>query len=262
MNDDELARLSKQADHRLILQSVVRALRAQEAVGLAGRALSLTEIAQAIGVNRSSAQRLAHTLEAMGYLERADNGNGFRPGQQVLDRGFEYLRTHPLVERATPVLTELRKSARERVDLSLFDGTTIIYAIRLQSKRETFFATLIGRRIPTFCTSGGRAVMSQLPMSEVEDILDKSDLNARTPRTITDRAAIIEQVMRAREDGYALVMEESLMGEVALGAAIKGTDGRPKAAVHIAGSLSEWSEPSFRERFAPLAMETAAMLSR
>lgn len=262
MKEEELKRLLPGTDPRLVVQSVVHALRVQQAVGQAGRALSLSEIAKAAGIDRSAAQRFGYTLEAMGYLERGAGGTGYRPGRQTLDRSFEYLRSHPLVERATPVLTELRKSVRERVDLSLFDGPTIIYAIRLQSKRETFFATLIGRRIPTFCTSGGRAMLSLLPDEEVSAILDRSEFTAHTPRTIVDRAAIMARVAQAREAGYAFVMEEMLMGEIALGAAIRDGDGRPVAAVHIAGSLSEWQEQEFRDRFAPLAMEAAAALSR
>lgn len=262
MDTDETTRLLPGSDPRLVLQTVVRAMRVQEAIGQSGRALSLAEIAAAIGIDRSAAQRIAHTLEALGYLERAEGGNGFQPGRQSLDRCFEYLRSNPLVERATPVLTELRKSARERVDLSLFDGSTIIYAVRMQSKRETFYATLIGNRIPAFHTSGGRAMLALLPDDEIGAILDRSNLVQHTPRTITDRAVICKKIEQARDDGYALVQEEALMGEIVLAAAIRGPAGRPLAAVHIAGSLSEWSESDFRSRFAPLAMEAAAALSR
>ena len=60
-----------------------------------------------------------------------------------------------MAERATAVLLELRRNARERVDFSLFDDTCIVYAVRLQSKRETFNATLVGRRLPSWCSSGG-----------------------------------------------------------------------------------------------------------
>ncbi|MFC7609091.1 IclR family transcriptional regulator domain-containing protein [Teichococcus aestuarii] len=61
------------------------------------------------------------------------------------------------MERATPVVIDLQRSTGERVDLSLFDGTTIVYALRRQTKRETFFATLVGRRLPSFTAAGGRA---------------------------------------------------------------------------------------------------------
>ena len=204
---------------------------------------------------------LAHTLQVLGYLERGPAGNGLMPGRQFLYRSFDYLRMNPLIERAMPVLNELRKTTHERVDLSLWDGTFIVYAIRLQSKRETFFATLIGRRIPTFSSSGGRAMLALMNDAEVEDIIARSDLRPTTQKTICDREGIWKKIEEARRDGCALAVEESLIGEVVVAAAVKGAEGEPLAAVHIAGSLSEWSVEEFRARFSPLAVEAARALS-
>jgi IclR family transcriptional regulator, pca regulon regulatory protein len=247
-------------DERLFLQSVARALDVLEAFSASPRPKSLGEIASAAGINKSAAQRISQTLLSRGYLERADEG-GLVPGRRMLDRSFDFLRSHPLIERATPVLMDLRKIAAERVDLSLFDDLSVIYAIRLQSKRETFYATLAGRRLPTFFASGGRACMAHLPDERVDDILSRSILKPMTPKTETDPARVWEKVRDARREGYAFAMEEALIGEVVLAAAIVNGSGNPVGAVHIAGSLSEWSPEDFRKRFAPLAIEAARALS-
>lgn len=75
-------------------------------------------------------------------------------------------------------------------------------------------------------------------------------------------AAIREKVLEAREAGYAVAVEEVLPGEVALGVAIRGPDGSPLAAIHVAGSLGEWEVEEFTRRFAPLAVEAARAISR
>ncbi|MFC7555625.1 IclR family transcriptional regulator [Pseudoroseomonas wenyumeiae] len=113
-----------------------------------------------------------------------------------------------LVESATPVLHELRKSVNERVDLSLLDGPDIVYVVRLQSKRETFSATLVGRRIPSFCSSGGRAMLAALPEEEAMRILEASDRTPLTPRTITDIPKIVRKIGEARRQGYATAVED------------------------------------------------------
>jgi len=249
-------------DPRLTLGTLVKAMKVQEVIGEAGRPLSLAEIASAAGIDRSAAQRIVHTLEGLGYLQRGEGRVGFRPAQRVLDRCFDFLRMEPLIERATPVLLELRRSTRERVDLSLLDGTMINYALRLQSKRETFFATLIGRRLPVVFTSGGRAMMARMADAEVDALLDRSELKAWTPKTIADRAGIWRKVRQTRAEGYAVVMEEIQIGEIALGAAITDRDGRPVAAVHVAGSLGQWSPQDFCAQFSPLAMEATRALSQ
>lgn len=251
---------SEGVDERLFIRSVARALRALEAMGQVARPMSLSELAQAIDVDKSAAQRITQTLLGLGYLERDQRDGKVVLGKKLLDRSFDYLRSNPLIERASPILLSLRETARERVDFSLFDGTSIIYALRMQSKRETFFATVAGRRIPTFSSSGGRACLALLDPAEAEAIILGSERRKYTPRTITDPPAILKKVQEAREQGYSCALEESLMGEVVLAAAVQ-EGGRPVGAIHIAGSLSEWDEAGFRRRFAPLAIEGARALS-
>jgi IclR family pca regulon transcriptional regulator len=249
------------ADPRLFVQAVEKAFRILEVFGGSGRPMSLSEIAAAAGMDKSGAQRLCHTLRHLGYLQADPQGRGLMPGLRLMDRSYDFLRMHPLVERGTAVLIELRRTAQERVDLSLLDDLSVIYAVRLQSKRETFSATLLGRRVPTFCSSGGQAMMAMMDDAAVEDILARSDRRPMTPKTITDLPTLRAKVAAARALGYALAIEQGLLGEVVLAAAVHDRQGRPIAAIHIAASLSEWEVEPFARRMAPLAMEAARALS-
>lgn len=239
----------------IFVQSLGRGMQVLAAFRGAERPLSLGEIAARSGITRSTAQRIVHTFRRTGYLRLAPDGRGFLLDLGVLDLTHDYLRMNPLLRRASPVLLELRRNVRERVDLSLWDGQRLVYAARMQSKREMFFATLVGHTVPTFCTSGGWAVMSLLPDDEVDALLHAADRQPLTPRTLTDPAAIRDQIAMARQQGHALALEQVLMGEVALGVAIPGPDGRPVGAIHVAGSLSEWQAEDFRRKVAPLASE-------
>jgi IclR family transcriptional regulator, pca regulon regulatory protein len=249
------------AESRLFVQSLQKGLALLEAFAVQPGELTLNELAARAGMDRSTAQRMAHTLQALGYLERGANGRGYRLGKKVLDRSFDFLRSNSLVQRAMPLLVEVQKSSGERVDLSLFDDLSIIYVARRPSKRETFFATLIGRRMPTFSSSGGRAVMAYLGAAEVDSILSRSALTPATPKTIVEPKLILEEIARARQNGFALAQEESILGEVVLASAVLDHRGRPVAAIHIAGSLAEWEAGQFARRCAPLAIEAAQALS-
>ncbi|MCW5235932.1 IclR family transcriptional regulator [Verminephrobacter eiseniae] len=244
----------------LFVQSLAKGIGLLEALGARPGALSLTDLADLTGMDRSTTQRMTHTLVQLGYIEKGANGRGFVPGRKILDRTFDYLSHNLLIERASPILTDLQREAGERVDLSLFDDLSIIYAWRRQTKRQTFFATLVGRRIPCYCSSGGRAIMSHLPQQRVDDILARSTLRPITPKTETDVAVIKRRIAQARESNYALALEETLLGEIAVGCAILDHDRQPMAALHIAGSLSEWTVESFVQRFTPLAIEAARAL--
>ena len=244
----------------LFVRSVAKSMGVLEAMGSRPGPLSLNELAKQAGMDRSTAQRMAHTLAALGYLEKGPNGRGYVLGKKILDRTFDFLRGSPLIERATPILTDLQKETGERIDLSLFDDLSIIYALRRQTKRQTFFATLVGRRIPTYCSSGGRAIMSFLSEEAVDDILNRSSLTALTPKTETKKDLIKAKIREAKAMHYAMSLEESLLGEIVLASAILDHNQQPIAAVHIAGSCSEWTSEKFAQRFAPLAIETARAL--
>ncbi|MVW70004.1 MULTISPECIES: IclR family transcriptional regulator [unclassified Bordetella] len=253
-------------DERLLLQSVSRALDVLEAFAERPDIKSLSEIASAAGVNKSAAQRICQTLASRGYLEQTERGS-FTLGRVLLDRSFDYLRSNPLIEKAMPILADLRRTTNERVDLSLFDAQhdnlTMVYAARTQSRNERFYATLSGRRMPACTSTGGRACMAVLPDEVVEQIIaDSLPLTMVTPKTLTEPEQIWEKVREARRDGYSFQQEETLLGEVVLAAAIREHNGMPVGAIHIAGSLSEWTVEEFCKRYSPLAIEAARALSQ
>ena len=245
----------------LHIKSLDKALRVLEAFRHRDRWLNLSEIVAATGIEKSAVQRATFTLRENGYLEQDPKTRRFCLGRRILDLSFQVLRTHPLIDRATPILIDLRRSARERVDLSLLDDLTMLYVVRLQSKRETFFATLVGRRVPVFCTAGGRAVLSRLDDASAARLIARSDRTPLTARTQTDPERILQDVRRARDRVYAVQVEECLPGEIALAAAVTDDRGQPVAAVHVAGLLSEWSQADFEHSMAPLVTSAARAIS-
>ncbi|MDK3074612.1 IclR family transcriptional regulator [Sedimentitalea sp. JM2-8] len=255
-------RTRQQRGDSLFVQSVERAMQVLSAFHYADGPLTLSDIAQRAGVDRSAAQRMVHTLRALGYIRRDADAHGFLPGIRILDHTLDALRLDPLVRRATPVLQELRRSVRERIDLSLFDDLRVVYAVRLQTKHQTLNSSLVGHSVPTFCTSGGWAILSKLPEDTVRGILERSDRTPFTPHTITDPEAILDKVAETRANGYSLALNQILIGEIAAGFPVLDTDGRPVAAVHIAASLADWTPEDYAARIVPLGQEAARAISQ
>lgn len=245
----------------LFVTSLERGFAVLEAVGNERRDVGVTEIAAKTGLDKSAAQRFAFTLQALGYLEKNPATRRFRLSRRVLGLAHAYLRTDPLVELATPYLADLRQFCQKRVDLSLLDGFDIVYVVRLQSQREAFGATVIGRRIPAFCSSGGRAMLSLLPEDETRALVERSPRKPLTPHTITDVEAVMAQIARARQDGFAVCVQEALMGEIVVAAPVVDMQGRPRGAVHIAMALADHDENEVRTKFAPMAVAAARLIS-
>jgi DNA-binding IclR family transcriptional regulator len=242
------------------VQSVAKALEVLQAFMGRERFLSLGELARIAGLDKSAVQRVTRTLKDHGYLDQDPATRRYALGTRALDLSYSFLRTHPLIERAIPVLVDLRRLVKERVDLVLPDGNTVVYVLRMQAKRETFKPALVGRRVPMFCTAAGRAILSRLPEGDARAVIEGSELRAYTPRTLTDPAVIMMEVERARRDGYAIQAEEWLPKEMVAAAAVMNADGCPVAAVNIAVSTMDWeAEAMGREMSAHLCAAAAEL---
>lgn len=247
----------------LFVQSLEKAFKVLEAFGSGDQFLSLSEIAELSNLDKAAAQRCVHTLVETGYLEKEPRTARLTLGKKCLDLTYNLLRTNPLVVAATPILIQLGRDIGERANLSLFDGTSLIYAVRTQSGDDSYFVSaLLGRRIPAFCSAGGRAALSRLPVEEVKDILARSNLTRWTRDTALEPEKILAKVAEARDRGFGSSVGEMMVGEVSVGGAIVDSSGRPIAAVHIAGSLRKWEASKFEERFGPEAARVAQLLSQ
>lgn len=246
----------------LFVQSVEKAMKVLSAFHHVDSPLTLSEIAKRTGLDRSAAQRMVHTLRTLGYMRRDSQENGFLPDIRILDHTLDYLRLDPLVRRATPVLQELRKTVRERVDLSLFDDLRVVYAVRLQTTRQTFTTTLVGHSVPTFCSSGGWAILSKMPEAQARTIVERSNRTPFTPHTLCEIDEIMAKVAETRAKGYALTENQILSGEIAVGFPVLDTTGRPVAAIHIAGTLADWTPEEYTANVVPLGQQAARAISQ
>jgi len=245
----------------LFNQSVEKALAILSAFGSERPALNLGEIAAAVGMTKSSAQRCTHTLERLGYLKREPRAGRWVLAPRVLGLTHGYLASHPLIEQATTHLIDLNQACGESVNLSEPDQGDMVFIARFPSHKRFFIHMPIGRRLPMYCTASGRAYLSALPPPEAQRIVRGSPLQALTPYTITDAKQILKLVAAARELGYAWSDQECYRGDLVIAAPVIGDDGRPVAAINISGPTSRWSLNELRAKLAPLLLESARAAS-
>lgn len=246
----------------LYVGSVGKAFRVLDCFKSAPGDLSLSEMVERSGLDKSAVQRYTYTLWAEGYLEQHPVTRRYQLGKRVLDFTFHYLRSHELVEVLNPIMLELSKASGEKISLSLLDGNELVYAMRHQTKTEHYHASLVGRRVPLYCTAGGRAVLSHLPAERRRAILSATPMPSHTPRTLTTIAGIETEVAKARDKGYASIVDEFIMGEVGLGTAVRDEKGMPYGALHVSGSSNEWTLASYEKKFAPLLLDAIGQFER
>ena len=225
----------------LFNQSLEKGLAVLRGFGAARRTMNLADIAQVAGISKSSAQRMVHTLEELGYIRKHPQSRRFQLTPKVMEIGYNYLAADTLVDVANPYLAELNQLTGETVNLTEPDGVSMVYGARFVAPKFIPIHMPIGSRIPMYLSGGGRAYLSGLPDEDVHAALQASDIRPFTQHTLTDPAAIFERIQAARSKGYATNKEEMFLGDMTLAAPVYGSHGLPVAAVHVVAPSSRWS---------------------
>ena len=168
--------------------------------------MTLSDIARRTGLTRATSRRFLLTLVELGYVKT--DGRMFALTARVLELGFSYLSALSLPEIAQPHLEQLAASIHESTSASVLDGTDIVYVARVPTRRIMTVRINIGTRFPAYATSMGRVLLASFSPDELEAHLDGIDFAGLTSHTIKSRGALVAELARVREQGWAMVDQE------------------------------------------------------
>lgn len=245
----------------LFVQSVEKAFRVLTAFNAARPTMSLAQLAAATRLDKSAAQRFAHTLERLGYIRKDMHTKHFELTTRTLAPAYHYIRSNPLMRRALPYLVQLSNSTEEATNLSMLEGTHIVFVARLVSRHAVDAHVTVGTRSPAYCTAAGIAMLSHLPITEATAILRASTLRPYTQHTTWRMSELTSKLREAAAKGYAVCSEEILINDVSIAAPILDGGGRPVAAVNLAMSKTHCEPLEAERRFALLVVATARAIS-
>ena len=248
-------------DSPLYVNSVEKGMRVLMAFDGQQRQLSLSQIAGLTGFDLSAAQRFTYTLTVLGYLNKDEESRKYELSPKLLDFAYHYLSSSELVTRATPYLQQLSQETEETTNLTILDGTDVVFVQRIVSRHVLNPTVVTGTRIPAYCTASGLALLSTRSDAEVDVILGASELRQHTPFTVVDPKKIKLRLATFREQGYAHIKEEYFLGDVSTAAAVKDARGRGIGAVNVAVTKARWGADSDEGRYANLVMSAARAIS-
>ena len=198
------------------------------------RRLSLSEIAAALKVTRSSAYRLLVTLDHLGFVMFDAEAKTYALGAEVLRLGYGYLAARDLVEVAMPHLIRLRDRTGWSAHLGERDGSDVIYLARVPSRRSIASTVHIGTRLPARLTTMGRVLLASLSADEVRELYrdERSDeLMRRSPAQVTE---LIEQLAADAAAGVVVAPHSNYEPAVAsIAAPVRDIAGHVVAAINI-----------------------------
>ncbi|MCK1715938.1 MULTISPECIES: IclR family transcriptional regulator [unclassified Bradyrhizobium] len=206
------------------------------------RYLTLADIARAANLDRSATQRLVYTLETLGYLRRIEDTRNYGLTSKVLQFSHSYLKANDLIDKASPYLLDISRSLGETTNLHELDGHEVVFVARFPGRHLINIDFVIGSRLPAYFTSSGTSILSAMPEQDRLDLLKRTPLEPLTPFTTTDPDKLLERVRLAATRGYAVVVNESVMGDISVSAPIIDEHGRPVAAVNISVPTTRWTK--------------------
>jgi DNA-binding IclR family transcriptional regulator len=200
--------------------------------------LAFSEIAEGLPFSRTTIHRILYSLGKLGYMEKSRPGSCYRLTQKFHDLAWQGIHFRHLQTVSKPVMRNLLIRYAETVNLGSLDGAQVAYLDVVQSPSALRIAALPGDRNPVHSTALGKAILAFLPESRTRAILGEYPLLRKTPRTITQRTHLFEQLAAVREQRVALDREENLPGVTCVAAPIFDQTGRVIAAFSISGPAS------------------------
>ena len=221
--------------------------------------LTFTEIAESLGIDKSSAHRFIHTLIAAGLVERGPVRRGYHLAGKALWVGSGYLRYSPIYRAGYGELEKLAHSTNTMAHLGIWDNDTVLYLQTAGPPRTSLLFTDVGQRRPVHCTGMGKAMLAYRPASDLERVLAR-DCGCYTNKTITSVDAMRKDLVRIRRLGYAVDNEESIQGLRCVAAAIRNNRAEVVAALSVSGPLAQLTDPEI-PRYARLVQQAALRAS-
>lgn len=210
----------------------------------------MSDIAKASGLDRSAAQRLVYTLETLGYIKRVHETRNYALTSKVLQFAYNYLHSHEVLDKAAPYLLEISRSVGETTNLQELDGHEIVYVGRFPGQHLVNVDIMVGSRLPALFTASGTAILSRRSQNEIDEVFSNTDFRPLTPYTQTDEIKLRDRIQEAAERGYAIVSNETVMGDISIAAAITDEHGRAVAALNIAAPTTRWTYERVEEELA------------
>jgi len=250
---------SEPATRREYVQSISRGFAVIKAFSGREDALTISDVAQKTGQSRAASRRFLLTFKELGYVS-ADDGL-FRLTPRVLDLGFTFLSTMRLPEIARSIMEEVVATVRESCSITVLDGMDIVYLARVPAQRIMSISLSVGARLPAYATSMGRVLLAGLDQASIDRYLSEVIPQPLTPRTVTSKEQLRRILGKVREQGWAILDQETEVGIRSVAAPIRDYTGRTIAAINISSHASRVTMKQLRASHLPVVLRAADRIS-
>jgi IclR family transcriptional regulator, acetate operon repressor len=232
-----MSRADGEQGERSAVQSVDRAVTILEILAARGEA-GITEIAEELGVHKSTASRLVSALQRRGLLEQLGDRGKYALSFGIVRLAAATTGRMDLARLGQPTCQALAEIIGETVNLAVSDGEAAINVAQEFGTSSVSSQNWVGRRTPLHATSAGKVLLAHMDELERRSLLRRR-LTRYTEATITEPAVLRAELARVVDEGYARSFDELEVGMHAVAVPVWAHDGNVVAALSASG-------PSYR----------------
>lgn len=227
-------------------------------------ALGIADLAEVVGISRSTTHRYAMTLVALGYLEQ-DSKRKYRLSPRATDPGSVAIEAIRAQAGARAVLQELRDELGHTVSMGVLSGARVLYVYRLFGHRRGQFAIdralESGAYVPVYCTALGKVLMASLSSIEREQLLAELEFTPQGPKAVLDRRRLAAAIGRIGSSDAVLSDEEQLAGARSLAVLVPGARGGRSLAIDVTVPAATYSANRLVKQMGPRLKRAAKLIA-
>ena len=196
--------------------------------------MGISDISGKLELNKSTVFNILHTLMDLNVLENQADGK-FVFGTRFYILGNMAGKRSKLIQTARPYLETINEKTKLSAFLGLRSDRQVILIDKVDSAYGIKLSSEIGMQMPILAGAGIKAMLSQLPDQEIDEILARTELKRYTPFSITDKTVYKEEIFEVRKQGIAYDREEYIEGMVAFAIPVRANSRDLQAAIWAVG---------------------------
>jgi IclR family transcriptional regulator, KDG regulon repressor len=202
------------------MQTLHRSIQILRAFSLENKTLTLTDLHNRTGLSKSSLQRILSTLVFEGLLHKNEETKKYQLGLELLFLGNLVEKNSSLLSIAQPIMEEIQLKTGESVSLNVVEDNKRKCIGYLKSKHELQTLTFVGQESPLYAGASAKVLLAFFSGVALEKFVEETDLEKLTEKTIVTKDSLFSEIMKIREQGFAISFGERLKGAVSISAPI------------------------------------------
>lgn len=193
--------------------------------------VGVTEIADRVGLHKSSVSRLLTTLETEGWVEQDPSTRRYQLGLGLIAIAGPLLANLNVRKVAYPYLHDLAESSQETTVLAVWEDSASVTVEQIASDRTIKHTSPLGARYTSTGSATVQIFLADLESEAVDTLLDQGTIRLQDGWTITE---LKRRLNRVQKCGYATNLQETFDDEIGISAPVYDHHDQVIAAVLVA----------------------------